>query len=143
MKAKVFVRILSLFILVQILIVGTGVVASANNCKDTAVTYNFVNDYIRSTNGGRVKTDYSHSYQKCTSAPSGYSYISWVDGANSEYSDVWADVSRGHRYTFTSGTTYWMLNWVKESGYSYACMMAKSSDGRSFTATALWSPDSV
>ena len=105
MKKKILIKILGLVLLTQILIVGTGMVASAaNNCKDTTFYFDFSKSQVRWTGYVRLKTDYSHSYEKCNYTPANKFYTSWVVGAYTENGDG-HDASHGHVYTFTSGTT--------------------------------------
>lgn len=141
MKKKLFGRIIGIVLILQVLLVGTCVVASANNCKDTDVTWTIIDGANSYTNSVRLKTDTTHSYQRCISTP--YTYQSWVYGYNVNTNVMNTDLSHGHHYTFNSGTVYWMLNWVLEEGYTHAGMAANSQSGQNFIATAVWSPDSV
>lgn len=141
MTKKLIRKIVGIVLIVQVLAIGTCIVASANNCKDTDVTWNIVNGNNSYTALLRQKTDTTYSYQRCINTP--YAYQSWVYGYNDNTGVMNLDLSHGHHYTFNSGTVYWMLNWVKEEGYTHAGMAANSKSGQNFIATAVWSPDSV
>lgn len=113
----------------------------ASNYMDT--TYNFY--FKTSTNGYyytelREKQDDTSVYMKCNSTT--YSYTAHVVGTKTEFGVVY-DVSGGHNYTFNSGTVRKMINYVYENGLKYAAVYAERNYSYDYTATGVWSPDSI
>lgn len=114
----------------------------ASNYQDTSFGFNFDNSQLYTA--ARAKTDYTSMYMKCNSITKNTSYTAHAVGANSRTATTWIDCSRGNTYTFKSaGETHFMLNWVKENGYPYAKIAANPDYGYKFSASGLWSPDSV
>ena len=71
-----------------------------------------------------------------------FPYTALVLGTQSVY-DEYYDVSKGHHYTFDSGTVYKMINYVYENNFKYAVIHAKRVYSYNYAANGLWSPDSV
>ncbi len=140
LKKKVITGAL-VFMLASISLMPVGVQA-AGNYSDTAYTYIF-NNSMRITNL-RPKYDNTSSYMKCVACPDGTSYTAHVVAAKSNASgEPRYDVSNGHTYIFTKGTSNKMINYAKEWGYSYAGIAAMPNYSYGFNANVLWSPDSI
>lgn len=114
---------------------------SASNYKDTVFDF-----YFKTAAGGttttelREKQDDSSAYMKCEKTV--FPYTALVLGTQSVY-DEYYDVSKGHHYTFDSGTVYKMINYVYENNFKYAVIHAKRVYSYNYAANGLWSPDSV
>ena len=114
---------------------------SASNYKDTVFEF-----YFKTAAGGttttelREKQDDSSAYMKCEKTV--FPYTALVLGTQSVY-DEYYDVSKGHHYTFDSGTVYKMINYVYENNFKYAVIHAKRVYSYNYAANGLWSPDSV
>ena len=102
--------------------------------------------YFKTAAGGttttelREKQDDSSAYMKCEKTV--FPYTALVLGTQSVY-DEYYDVSKGHHYTFDSGTVYKMINYVYENNFKYAVIHAKRVYSYNYAANGLWSPDSV
>lgn len=119
--------------------------SAAGNYKDTTYRFDFSNDvpsYLGWVTEPRQKLDYTSSYMKCKSAPSGHSYTAFVGACNS-VDDPYRYGVGSPSYTFVQGTTRYMINYVKEKGYNYACIRGEANDYATWTASGLWSPDSI
>lgn len=107
----------------------------ANNHNDTTYSYNFSNS--AQLTGTRAKQDASSSYMSCSYAGAAYTaHVYSYQGGN-------VDCSYGHTYQFSTGVTKFMVNNVYERGYRNAGIYGTRNYGYSFTASGLWSPDSV
>lgn len=137
-------KVASLLLGIMVLAVagGTDIVSAAGNYTDTSYNFSFQANQPNYT-VSRPKRDTTSSYMKCTSCTQNTSYTAHVVATNGSSSRTYVDVSRGHVYRFTSGTTYKMLNWVRESGYSYGAIQGNPDYGYSFSASGVWSPDSI
>ena len=134
-------NISKLIMLLTILMMFTTFPVVASNYKDTTYTYYFRTDQNGSDfTERREKQDDTSAYMKCekTSFP----YTAFVVGANGLF-DKSRDLSGGHQYTFDTGTVYKMINYVYENNYKYAAIYAKRIYAYNYTASGLWSPDSV
>jgi len=131
-------------VLCAIMVMSVGVIGvSANNHTDTQAIFNFSGGQSRITSEARLKEDSSYSYIKCTgiNRPAAY-FSAKVYGVNSGGSPV--DCSEGHSYRLFSGTTcYAMYNKVHEWGFTHAAIYGTPYDFSTYTATVLWSPDSI
>lgn len=113
----------------------------ASNYSDT--TYNF---YFKTEAGGtsftelREKQDDTSAYMKCYATT--YSYTGYVVAGQNKYGCFY-DASGGHRYTFNSGTVYKMINYVYENGYPLAAIYAERNYSYNYSASGVWSPDSI
>lgn len=113
----------------------------ANNHSDSTYTFDFKNKQL--TTDFRKKSDDSYMYMKCTSITNNRSYTAHAVANNTTSKKNYVDVSRGHTYRFTKGTTYKMVNFVNEDNYKYGAIAASPNYANSFTANGLWSPDSI
>ncbi|MCI8718015.1 MAG: hypothetical protein HFH65_09495 [Lachnospiraceae bacterium] len=141
MKIKIKKHISKVIILVTLLMMFYTVPVSASNYKDTVFDF-----YFKTAAGGttttelREKQDDSSAYMKCEKTV--FPYTALVLGTQSVY-DEYYDVSKGHHYTFDSGTVYKMINYVYENNFKYAVIHAKRVYSYNYAANGLWSPDSV
>ena len=85
--------------------------SAAGNYRDTTYEYRFSDytPYLGWVTEAREKLDYTSSYMKCTSAPSGHSYTARVAATNELYFGVLDGVG-SPTYTFSKGTTRYMIN---------------------------------
>ena len=123
---------------VSILQVGAVSSDAAGNYQDTKYVFAFEGEQTYTT--FREKRDDTSSYMKCESCTSGASYTAHVVGLSG--SSIY-DVSNGHVYLFTTGTTYKMINYAYENGFGWAGIAAVPNYAYEFSASGLWSPDSV
>lgn len=134
-------RISKIIVLVTVLMMCFSVPAVASNYHDEAYTY-----YFKSTTQGvantdlREKQDDTSAYMKCDSTT--YSYTAFVLGADSLYSILY-DASGGYHYTFSSGTVRKLINFVYENNLPYACIHAERNYSYNYSASGVWSPDSI
>lgn len=139
MKSKK--RVSKMIILMMVLAIGYTIPVLASNYTDTSFTF-----YFRSFSDGRSytelreKQDDTSVYMKCNSTS--YGYTAHVVGAKDIFGTLY-DASGGHYYTFHTGTVQKMINYVYENGLSYAGIVAYRNYATDFTATGLWSPDSI
>ncbi len=135
MKKKILA--LSLISLIIMLYASVSMV-NANNSSDTRFRFMFFSDMYNTEL--RPKTDTTSSYMSCESTPYSYrAHVYTFDGAGNT-----VDCSYGHYYVFNAGTTRYLINNVKENGYSSSGIMGKRLYyGVAYSATGLWSPDSV
>lgn len=141
MKKKFIVPLLVLSTLVFTNVIS--ITQAAGNYSDTSYQYAF-SDWQPSTGWNTVfrnKMDYTSSYMTCHAA-SGRSYSASVMAGKTQ-SDTYRISVGSPWYTFYAGTTIFMINYVKESSYNYASIQAKPSTSGSYTASGLWSPDSI
>ncbi len=114
---------------------------AAGNYYDTGFSFTFENMQARTST--RSKLDSTSSYMYCQTMPSGRSYTAHVVALSSKNSKKYIDVSRGHTYKFVKGRRHKMVNFVRESGFSYAAIAANPDYANKFSATGVWSPDSI
>lgn len=114
---------------------------ASGNWGDTSFKFNFQGKTLYTAM--RAKFDDTSSYMKCDSIVPARSYVAYVVGGKNDTDISHIDMSGGHRYTFTAGTTYKMINYVHENGYTYAGIASKPNYTTAFTATGVWSPDSI
>lgn len=137
-KKRMFSRMLAaVFAVVSILQVGAVSSDAAGNYQDSVFSFDFDGEQKYTT--FREKRDDTSSYMKCESCTSGRSYTAHVVGLKTGIQDV----SNGHVYLFTAGTTYKMINYAYENGCTYAGIAAVPNYVYNFSASGLWSPDSV
>ena len=130
-----------IMVLVTLLFIGTSVSVKASNYTDTEYTYRFWDDNRGAAcTSAREKQDATSVYMKCQSTS--YYYTAFVFGTHATW-DVLRDLSGGHRYIFYTGTVRKMINYVYEKGYKYAGIYAERGYPAEFSATGLWSPDSI
>lgn len=118
---------------------------AAGNYGDTPFTYNFsssipIGGWVTSA---RAKQDDTSSYMKCKVAPTNYKYKASVYGA---YSNGIYESVGSPQYTFAVNTTKYMINYVKEKeekNYTHARIFAVPDIASSWTASGVWSPDSI
>ena len=149
---------ISAFFAAAMIVSSVGCISvSANNCKDTYKTYKVGGYNYTWTEGARVKTDYTSSYQKCIKT--GATYQSWVYGSNVNNIPVSTNNLHSGKikyrlknpktgkatptYHFRNGTVHYMINYVKENKLKYAGMMFYTGAFHGTNATIKWSPDSV
>ncbi len=118
-------------------------VASANNHYDESFSFTFQGkeDYTK----GRLKDDDSSMYIKVNS---GGAFVAAAYGRNSETGTLYPAYksSNGTSYTKTCyvGQSYYLYNYVHENGYKYGSIQgAPLNPTQWYTATGVWSPDSV
>ncbi|MBR4059307.1 MAG: hypothetical protein IKK03_05645 [Lachnospiraceae bacterium] len=141
-KKRIFSRMLvALLTVVSVLQVATVSSNAAGNYRDTEYTFEFENEQLYTRL--RAKQDNTSSYMKCNTCTTGTSYTAHVVAANRDTNTPYYDVSNGHTYLFTANTTYKMINYAYEYGYSYAAIACSPNYTYQFTASGLWSPDSV
>lgn len=133
-------------IILALTVLGTNTmlqVDAAGNYSDTS--YRFIFGEWQPYSGWktekRAKRDDTSSYMSCNSAQ-GYSYTAKVCASNNP-NDEWATDVGSPSYRFYSGYTFYMINYVYEKGYSYATIKAQPDGNANFTATGVWSPDSI
>ena len=140
MKKKLATMALAATLAVSVL--GTNPVWAAknNNHSDTTYTYNFSEHcpYQGWHTSPRKKLDDTSSYMKCKKTT--YGYTGTVKGSNG---DNYEKEVNSPSYYFKSGTTKFMINYVYEKGYPYAVINAAPDVQTYFTATGVWSPDSI
>lgn len=145
---KVFIMALAIISFSSVFAIS----ASANNHSDTRETIGIASYSYSWTTAARYKEDMSYSYQKCVSTPQ--SYTSWVYGStvnrptnvqqcNGNLTKPGNSGMGTTRYTFTTGKVVYMNNWVRENNIPYAGMLFFGGTGSYYTASILWSPDSV
>ncbi len=140
-KKRIFSRMLvSVLTVVSVLQIGAVATNAAGNYKDTAFEFDFCGEHKFTE--FRDKEDNTSSYMKCNSCTSGTSYTAHVVGLDLYAAGIF-DASRGHVYVFTEGTTCKLINYVYEDGYEYAAIEAAPNYLYEFSASGLWSPDSV
>ena len=128
-------------VLVTLLLISASVSVQASNYTDTTYTYKFWDDNEGAAcTDVREKQDATSVYMKCQSTA--YYYTAFVIGTHSE-TDLLRDLSGGHTYTFSTGTVHKMINYVYEKGYEYAGIFAERGYPAQYSATGLWSPDSI
>lgn len=137
------IKIVSAIVLIFTLGIGVSNWCFAdNNHGDTGFYYRFSDyqPYSGWHTEKRDKLDYTSSYMSCHSA-SGREYFAWVSASNDK-SEFITEVG-SPEYRFYGGYTTYMINYVKERGYKYAAISARPKGTGSFTASGLWSPDSI
>lgn len=113
----------------------------ASNYSDTTYSFYFKTEaHGASYTEAREKQDDTSVYMKCDSTT--YSYTAFVVGLHDKYGIMY-DVSEGHSYTFNSGTVRKMINYVYEKGYKYAAIFAERNYSYNYSASGVWSPDSI
>ena len=141
-KKRIFSRMLvALLTVVSVLQVATVSSSAAGNYQDTIFSFEF--EGIQRFTEFREKEDSTSAYMKCNTCTTGASYTAHVVAANESNPAVSGDVSNGHTYLFTANTTYKMINYAYEYGFSYAAIACSPNYTYKFTASGLWSPDSV
>lgn len=137
MKCKKILAVLLITILAMPLF---SISASAGNTSDQSVTWHFSGGNNRVLATFRAKYDDTSVYQKCTKTS--YTYYSYVKGSYTSTGTSY-NVSNGSTYTFNTGSVRYMSNYAYEWGYSYAGLVAIPDNSKTYTASMLWSPDSV
>ena len=136
-EIKMTRRKIAAFLMAATMVTSMGAMtANANNHADTVYAFNF-NQSERRTDY-REKQDDSSSYMKCISTEAPYTahVYGYKDGKI-------YDRSLGNTYQFNSGTVRFMLNNVYETGMRYAGIYGTRNYGYSYTASGVWSPDSI
>lgn len=131
--------LLTMFILLIAVQMNT---LAAGNYGDTTFKFNFSSyqPYAGWNTSFRSKLDNTSSYMKCTSTP--YSYNARVMGGASTSATLGINVG-SPTYRFSAGTTRFMVNYVRENNLSAACINATPSVSYSYSASGVWSPDSI
>jgi hypothetical protein len=133
------------FILLPLLIfglvmsaIGFQQVHAASNHQDTAFSFIFGADVVQRT-PAREKLNYTSAYMKANSITGPGYYTAHVILANG------TNVSNGYTYTVTKNKEIFLRNWAGE-WYGLPVLIrieAKPANESSYSATGVWSPDSV
>lgn len=121
------------------IVTGT-VPAMAGNIDDTGYSFTFRN--ATNFTEMREKNDDTSMYMSCQSVSrAGVSYTAHAVGS-ATVGGTKNDCSAGV-YTFYAGTTRYIANYVNEWGYRYGGIAAAPNYSYAYTASGVWSPDSV
>lgn len=136
---------LSLMLVMTLLICAFSVTAFAtgrSNHYDSNFTFSFVNGEHEQTSY-RTKTDDTNVYMKVNFCRN--EFTAHVVGANDLDAPYGHDCSRGYTYTVSEPGEYRMRNWVYDGAvrYKYAAIYAAPTYGFEYTASGVWSPDSI
>lgn len=132
MKKKIICALCAMMVMSQF-----GMVASANNYKDTSFSYTYNGDGSDLITSARAKKDSSASYvnnngSKTTTMTVAVGAVDSKGGCRG---------SRSSYYVVNKGNRKYMPNKVYQNGYRKACLLMGTTNGKKHNLSGVWSPD--